>query len=467
MRLLPSLTSRLVLTAVGLVALVSLLVSVATTLGMREALTDRLDRDVSQFSRGPALLGPNGPRPGLVVVYDETGAFVQATYISPAGDRPLVQLPEQQVAAAQDIRDDGEVHDLDVSGLGAFRARAGTGVAIVDGLRTPVTVVNGLPTREIDETISSLVRWELLLSLLGVLVAFGASLLLVRRTLSPLREVAGVAQEVTRLDLARGSVGETLRVPDRLTDETTEVGQVGASLNSLLGHVEQALDARHRSEQQVRQFVADASHELRTPLTTIRGYAELGSRTPDALVTSMAKVSEEAVRMSTLVDDLLLLARLDSGRPLAEEPVDLTRLVVGAVDDARVVDPSRTWALALPDEPVQVTGDEQRLHQVVTNLLGNASRHTTAGTVVTAGLAERDGSVVLTVHDTGPGLPAGLDVFERFTRGDSSRTRASGGAGLGLSLVSAIVAAHRGSVGVTSKPGDTTFTVTLPAAVAT
>jgi two-component system, OmpR family, sensor kinase len=306
------------------------------------------------------------------------------------------------------------------------------------------------------------VIWELLLGLLGVLIAWGLGLVLVRRTLSPLRDVAAVAQEVTNLQLDRGSVGETVRVPERLTDEKTEVGQVGASLNSLLGHVEQALDARHKSELQVRQFVADASHELRTPLTTIRGYAELAGRKPDVLPTSMAKVSEEAERMSSLVDDLLLLARLDSGRPLASEPVDLSRLVVGAVDDARVVDASRTWALSLPAEPVVVDGDEQRLHQVVTNLLANARRHTPAGTLVTAGLALSNGHVDLTVHDTGPGTPADVNVFERFTRGDSSRTRGSGGVGLGLSLVAAIVAAHGGDVSVKSKPGDTTFTVSLP-----
>jgi len=176
----------------------------------------------------------------------------------------------------------------------------------------------------------------------------------------------------------------------------------------------------------------------------------------------MSKVSAESARMSALVDDLLLLARLDSGRPLASEPVDLSRLVVAAVDDARVVDPLRTWSLQLPEEPVVVPGDEQRLHQVVTNLLGNARRHTPAGTGVTTGLAQEDGHVLLTVHDTGPGIPADVDVFERFTRGDSSRTRASGGAGLGLSLVAAIAGAHHGAVSVESQPGDTTFTVTLP-----
>ncbi|HET7689228.1 MAG TPA: HAMP domain-containing sensor histidine kinase [Nocardioidaceae bacterium] len=459
MRLPASLASRLVLTAVGLVALVSMLVSLATYVGMREVLLDRLDGDV----RGNVGAGPPGPRVeaaglGLFAVYTPDGTLARGTYRTPRGE--LVSLSEPQLEALQDLEVDGRVHDLDLPRLGGFRAKAefvglttgGTGV-----------LVNGLSTHDLDETLTSLLVWELLLGLLGVGVAFGAGTLLVRRNLAPLREVAATAQEVTRLELDKGSVGETARVPAHLTDESTEVGQVGASLNSLLGHVEQALDARHRSEERVRQFVADASHELRTPLTTIRGYAELAGREPDVLPTSMAKVSEEAKRMSSLVDDLLLLARLDSGRPLAAEPVDLSRLVLAAVDDARVVDDARTWTLDLPAEPVVVTGDEQRLHQVVTNLLGNARRHTPAGTVVTTGIRLRPGQVALTVHDTGPGLPEGLDVFQRFARGDTSRTRASGGAGLGLSLVDAIVSAHRGAVAVESRPGDTTFTVSLPA----
>ena len=463
MRLPSSLTSRLVLTAVGLVALVSVLVSVATTLGMRAVLMDRLDKDVVEFQGGPPPgAGGQQIRPGLFVVYAEDGSFVQGNYTEPRGNVLTTKLSDAQIDAAREVPTDGKVHDLEIPGLGSFRAKADPDGAVLSQTGQRLTTVNGLTTQDVDETLSSLQLWEMLLGLLGVLLAFGASLMLVRRSLAPLRDVAAVAQEVTQLELDRGSVGETARVPDRLTDQRTEVGRVGASLNSLLGHVEQALDARERSEQQVRQFVADASHELRTPLTTIRGYAELSGRKPDVLRSSMAKVSEEAERMTSLVEDLLLLARLDSGRPLASEPVDLTQLLVSAVDDARVVDPSRTWALALDAEPVVVEGDEQRLHQVVTNLLGNARRHTPPGTSVTASIARQNGQVELAVHDTGPGIPAGVDVFERFTRGDESRTRGSGGAGLGLSLVAAIAGAHGGRVSVDSEPGSTTFTVTLP-----
>jgi two-component system OmpR family sensor kinase len=270
------------------------------------------------------------------------------------------------------------------------------------------------------------------------------------------------------MPLSSGAIGTTVRVPEELTDEHTEVGQVGAALNTMLEHVEGALDERHRSETQIRQFVADASHELRTPLATIHGYAELSRRTtddPTQLVRAMSKVEAEADRMSSLVEDMLLLARLDAGRPLARDEVDLTRLVLETVSDARVVGPEHRWSLDLPDEPVLVPGDEQRLHQVVTNLTNNARRHTPPGTTVTVGARPDGDEVVLSVTDDGPGMPPDLvhTAFERFTRGDSSRTRESGGAGLGLSLVQAISAAHHGSVSVESQPGRTRFEVRLPA----
>jgi two-component system OmpR family sensor kinase len=237
----------------------------------------------------------------------------------------------------------------------------------------------------------------------------------------------------------------------------------------MLQHVEHALDERHRSELQVRRFVADASHELRTPLSTIHGYAELSRRTqpadPTQLSVAMAKVEAEATRMSGLVDDLLLLARLDAGRPLAHDEVDLTKMVLETVGDARVVGPDHRWLLDLGDEPVVVPGDEQRLHQVVTNLLNNARRHTPPGTSVTVGVRAEGPNALLTVQDDGPGMTPELlnKAFERFSRGDSSRNRASGGAGLGLSLVQAISVAHGGAVSVDSEPGRTRFEVRLPA----
>jgi two-component system OmpR family sensor kinase len=279
--------------------------------------------------------------------------------------------------------------------------------------------------------------------------------------------VAATADRVSELPLAEGDIDLSERVPVHLTDERTEVGQVGAALNTLLAHVETSLEARHRSEQQVRQFVADASHELRTPLATIAGYTELARRRPDDdnVRTALGKVEEESGRMTSLVEDMLLLARLDAGRGLEREPVDLTRLLVEAVDDARVLGPDHRWRLELPEtvpQPVEVTGDEQRLHQVVTNLLTNARKHTPAGTTVTV-TVRADG---FDVHDDGPGFPADFvdHAFERFARVDQARERRAdrgGGAGLGLSLVEAIVRSHGGTVAIRSAPTGTTIEVRL------
>ena len=300
-----------------------------------------------------------------------------------------------------------------------------------------------------------------------MLAAAGVGMVVVRRQLSPLREVAATAHRVAELPLASGEIEMAERVPEPLTDERTEVGQVGSALNAMLDHVEHSLGQRHRSEQQVRQFVADASHELRTPLATIAGYTELARRRPETGErTALAKVETESARMTALVEDLLLLARLDSGRPLERRSVDLSRLLLEAVDDARVVDPDRSWRLSLPDEPITVTGDEARLHQVVSNLLANARKHTPPGSTVTVtGTAGATGAG-FTVHDDGPGFPPDLAprAFERFTRGDAARTR--GGAGLGLSLVEAIVGAHGGAVTLDSRPGDTTIAVVLPSPAA-
>jgi two-component system OmpR family sensor kinase len=319
----------------------------------------------------------------------------------------------------------------------------------------------------VDGPVSQLVAWEVLFGLLGVAAAAGAGTYVVRRQLRPLREVAATAHTVAGLPLAEGEIAIAPRVPEHLTDARTEVGQVGSALNTLLVHVESSLAQRHESEQQVRQFVADASHELRTPLTTIAGYTELARQRPDdsgAVTTALGKVEEESARMTAMVEDLLLLARLDSGRPLARDTVDLSRLLVEAVSDARVVAPDHHWRLDLPEELIEVTGDGERLHQVVTNLLTNARKHTPAGTTVTV----TGTPYGFSVHDDGPGFPPDLaaTAFERFVRGDVSRTRTpggtDGGAGLGLSLVDAIVTAHGGSVSLESHPGSTTVTVALP-----
>ena len=453
-----SLTSRLVLTAVALVAVVCVLVGTTTTVALRDKLLDQLDGNVVSAVARYAGPGPDGntgaQAPDTLFAFIGTspsGAFV-------LGDRrQQVALSSDATEALADVPVDGNGHTLDIEGHGDYRVIA---FSIAEG----GTLVGGLPMTDVDDTLTSLMWTEALLAVLAVLVAAGAGAVVVRRQLRPLREVAATAHAVSELPLASGAITLDERVPEHLTDERTEVGQVGSALNAMLDHVGSSLQARHRSEQQVRQFVADASHELRTPLTTIAGYTELARRRPDdraATDTALAKVEEESGRMTALVEDLLLLARLDSGRPLARDHVDLTRLLVEAVSDQRVLAADHQWRLSLPESSVNVVGDEQRLHQVVTNLLTNARKYTPPGTTVTVA-AHATG---FSVHDDGPGFPPELvdKAFERFVRGDEARSRAagSGGYGLGLSIVHAIVSAHGGSVGLQSVPGDTTVSVEL------
>jgi two-component system OmpR family sensor kinase len=349
--------------------------------------------------------------------------------------------------------------------LGDYRVAASS---LVNG----DSVIIGLPLSDVRATVSQLTLVIVLVTLAGLIFAFLLASFVVRLAMRPLERVAGTAQTVAELPLDRGDVALSVRVPEADTDPHTEVGKVGAALNRMLGHVASALTARQASEQKVRQFVADASHELRTPLASIRGYAELTRRAPHELppdVThSLGRIESEASRMTSLVEDLLLLARLDEGRELDHDPVDLSMLLIDAVGDAHAAGPDHTWSIELPEEPVEVPGDSARLYQVVTNLLANARVHTPAGTRVTAelGVDREEGVATITVSDDGPGIPDELKptLFERFARGDSSRARTTGSTGLGLAIVNAVVEAHGGRVSVRSAPGDTVFTVALPLA---
>jgi two-component system OmpR family sensor kinase len=349
------------------------------------------------------------------------------------------------------------------------------------------TYITGLSLANLHDTLREVALAEaavfsVVLLLAGVLGTFW-----VRLSLRPLRRVAATASQVAELPLETGAVSMPAGVPD--TDPGTETGQVGIAFNRMLGHVETALQRRAASETRLRRFAADASHELRTPLAAIRGYAELAllrpGDSPEAVTHALGRVLSESRRMSTLVDDLLLLARLDAGRPLRREPVDMTRLAIDAASDAQVARPGHRWILELPDDPVLTPGDEDRLRQVLGNLLSNAERHTPDGTTVTVRLSDQlpDGEpgrgassvargtlpagprLVVSVTDDGPGIPAELlpDLFERFTRADTSRSHATNASstGLGLAIVDAVVAAHHGAVLVTSQPGMTRFTIAL------
>jgi two-component system OmpR family sensor kinase len=293
----------------------------------------------------------------------------------------------------------------------------------------------------------------------GVLLGLAAlSLWTVRKELRPLERIEETAGAIAAGDLSR-------RVD--VVDPRTEVGRLGLSLNAMLAQIERAFDERRASENRLRRFLADASHELRTPLTSIRGYAELfrrgaGAR-PEDLATSMRRIEEEAARMGVMVDDLLLLARLDQGRPMELAAVDLSAIASDAVADARTVHGGRQISVDAPDR-LEVPGDEARLREVVANLLSNALEYTDGAIEVS--VRADTGSALFEVADHGTGLSEEqrAHVFEPFYRADPARTRRSGGAGLGLSIVSAIVAAHAGSVSIEETPGGgTTFRVSLPA----
>jgi two-component system OmpR family sensor kinase len=476
-----TLRARLVAQLIGLLALMSVMIGGLTELALSGFLMQQLDSQLSEaHDRAAEALddqAPGPPRPGrgfghppqtpetLLVTGQGPGTLgvliesdqIQGGVVNATGSYQMVQLPQ----SIRDIPLTRQPQTLDLGrSLDEYRLTASL-------TRQGDIMVVGLPLIGVN---TILVRLALIMggvALVGLLVAGVTGAFVVRRTLRPLNRVADTAGRVAEMKLDEGEVALSERVPD--ADPRTEVGKVGDALNRLLGHVSAALAARQASETRVRKFVADASHELRTPLAAIRGYAELTRRSRDAVppdvAYAMSRVESESARMTTLVEDLLLLARLDSGRPPVHEPVDLSRVVTDAVADAQVAGSDHRWVLDAPGVPVTVFGDAGQLHQVVTNLLSNARTHTPPGTTVTTSLSRQDRQVVVTIADDGPGIPPELqpEVFERFARGDSSRSRAAGSTGLGLAIVAAVVGAHGGTIQLSSQPGNTVFTIRLRA----
>ncbi|MFF7874680.1 sensor histidine kinase [Streptomyces californicus] len=556
-----TLRTRLVVSAVSLIAVVAAVIGSVTAIAFHSYLYGKLDDQLhsvverAQRPPGPVPLpeslreaGPLGfvggggqPLGTFGALVGEDGEVTASKVVADSGLRaqesakPLTGDQAEALEAAAPGSGEG-TRSVDLPGLGGYRVEAAT---TAEG----ATVLVGIPSAEVSRALTTLIVVEVCVTAAGLLAASIAGTALVGVALRPLRRVAATATRVSELPLHSGEVALVERVPDAEADPRTEVGQVGAALNRMLGHVGAALAARQESETRVRQFVADASHELRTPLASIRGYAELTRRAggggaapgPDPVTRhALGRIESEADRMTGLVEDLLLLARLDAGRPLSYGSTDLLPLVVDAVSDARAADrpgphpyearaaqrpgafpaADRTgtrpgpqpydgpgpqpydgpaaadrpatgsgtgsgaarhrWRLELPAEPVTVRADPARLQQVLVNLLANARTHTPPGTTVTVSVrppARAGGPVALEVRDDGPGIPAGLlpHVFERFARGDASRTRgsdgggATGSTGLGLAIVQAVVTAHGGRVRVESAPCRTVFAVELPA----
>jgi two-component system OmpR family sensor kinase len=462
-----SLRARLVLGVIVLSAIGLAVADVATYASLRSFLIDRTDASLEQSHGGiehelqrSGCNAENGrPPPGVdpgdfVQVRTAEGAVVCSWQLTPLGEAaPSPPALPESVEPSGTGPDDASYFTVSArDGDGRYRVRASIEP------QTGATLITATPLTDVDATLRRLLAIMLLVTaaVLAALAVLG--LWVVRIGLRPLDEIGRTAAAIADGDLTRGV---------ERAEPRTEVGRLGLALNAMLAQIESLFDAQAASERRLRRFVADASHELRTPLAAVRAYAELfgrgANRRPDDLERAMTGISRESERMTLLVEDLLLLARLDEGRPLERAPVELDEVVAEAVDAAVAVDPDRR--VDLEAEHVVVLGDRERLRQVLDNLLSNVRAHTPAGSPVRVRVGSENGLAVVEVADTGPGMTSdeAARVFERFYRSDTSRSRATGGVGLGLSIVAAVTEAHGGAVSAHSTPGDgATFRITFP-----
>ncbi len=459
----------------ALVALIAIILATISTVAVQQILLgqreNQLTTALTTQDRGQSSMGSGAPMargitmpglpPGTIVVTSTTSGIRggqigdgQVSQITTATADQLLALPT------------GDRRRVQLDGLGPFLAEK-----VDRGYEYDVVAI---PLSELDQALRKLIILEAILAALAVAAAIALASTLIVRSLRPLQRLTTAATQVSNLELDHGEVSLAVRVPESEEGPSNEVSRVGHAFNHMLNNVEGALDARQRSETKVRQFVADASHELRNPLGSIRGYAELtrlrGETLPSDAAFAMERIESESERMSRLVEDMLLLARLDNAPDLHLEDVDVVEVVINAVSDARVAGVEHVWRLHLPDAPVVTAADRNRLHQAVGNLLTNARKHTPPGTEIDTTVevrpdAVKGDQVVITVSDNGPGIdPSVRDtVFERFARADTSRAHdAEGSTGLGLAIVAAVMAAHGGAALVDSVPGRTTFRLTLP-----
>ncbi|MGY4710534.1 sensor histidine kinase [Mycolicibacterium sp. CBM1] len=405
-----------------------------------------------------------GQSPGTVIAVLHDGKVPQATIFSD-GEPMSAPIDVREALKSIDWRDGGD-RTVELGSLGPYRVGSRE---LASGER----LVSAVSLDQANKTLARETIIVIALVLLALAATAGGTVWMVSYALKPLRRVAAVAGAVAALPLSSTGHRIAVRVDEADTDPDNEVGVVGNTLNRLLDNVDGALADLAESDRRMRQFLADASHELRTPLAAIVGYAELTRQDSDVLPETteyaLARIEAESHRMASLVADLLLLSRLDERQDLKIEDVELCDLVADVVNDVAVTSPEHHFVIDLPETPVWVRGDRERLHQLVANLLVNARVHTPAGVTVATALAARtengQNMVELTVSDDGPGIPEALmpNLFDRFVRADKSRSRKLGSTGLGLAIVRSIVEAHRGTVSAQSRPGNTVFTVTLPA----
>ena len=464
-----SLSGRLLIGVISLMVVGLLVVNIATYISLQNFMTNRVDDQLrGGVDEAANILGAFGPGPnrqtsfpvGTVAELLNRDGSVAKTKVVTSGfgttSSPVTpELPKSLPSSKQDTpADPFTVEGSD--GKTQFRVTDWP-----EGRFGGQYVVLAVPLTEMQSTLSGLLLLEALISLGVVAGTAILALVIIQVGLRPLRRMGAVAGDIAAGDLSRRVEPATPR---------TEIGRLGLALNAMLSQIEAAFAQRTASERRLRRFIADASHELRTPLTSIRGYSEMlrrgASESPADSDVARRRIEEESVRMSTLVDDMLLIARLDQGRPLEMKQVDLQGIARDAVDDARAVAPQREITLSA-SEPVVVSGDDTRLRQVLGNLVRNALVHTPPRTPIEVSVTTEDSVARVSVADHGPGLRAeDRDrIFEAFYRADPSRSRDSGGAGLGLSIVTAVVAAHGGHVRVKeTSGGGATFEVELPLA---
>lgn len=467
-----TLSRRLVIGIVAILTLLSVLVGISSVLVLRHFLIERLDSQLESALKRvvqviPRLPGEDQDRPpgageaqgaGTLGLLVRDGRILAPSYLDETAQLRTLDAKAQE--ALLSVTSQTPVTVQLGGTLGNYRVVSDSGVF---GGR----LIVGLPMKDVETTTWQLAAIVTIVAAIGIALAGFGGRIFVRRSLQPLAAVASTASKVTEINLDKGQVALGDRVPLSLTQSPDEVGQVAVALNRLLDHVSAALNSRELSEKKVRQFVADASHELRTPLASIRGYSELtrrsGAKLDPDMRKALSRIESESIRMTALVEDLLLLARLDEGSELQLEPVDLAAVAENAIEDLRVSAPDHEWEIT-GAEGATVIGDSFRLQQAIGNLLANAKAHTPAGSTVRLELETTEDSVFVRVADNGPGISPELipTLFERFVTGDASRSRKTGGSGLGLAITKAIVESHGGTVAVESVPGSTVFKIMIP-----
>lgn len=447
------------------------LVGTVSILALQRNLIDRIDEQVNagisirvvgqidQTMNPRSEEFPKGKRIGMLTATVLSGTISSVEYFAENGYN--ANIDDRTKGSLLAIPVDGKIRTIDLHELGLFR------MAARNDTDNGTVLISGISLASAQTTITNLTYVFVFATLIAIVIALTIGSAAIRTSLNPLTSIADIASRIARKPLGEGTIETLEKIPD-ISDES-EVGKVSQAINRMLTHIEESFSKRQQSEDRLRRFIADASHELRTPLSSIRGYSELALRDSANLNPqhehAIQRIYSESLRMSSLVQELLLLARLDAGQELKKQHMDVRGLIADSVADAQVAGPDHHWVLDVPDHELAFDVDPSALQQVLSNLLSNARLHTPAGTTVTIKADISDAqSVIITVADDGPGVSEDVlpFLFERFVRGDDSRSRNAGSTGLGLSIARAIVKGHGGTLEVSSTPTGAQFTLLIP-----